>query len=62
MHATIMPDLGACTEVEGTIGVYLALAHVTRLDAGEKLGSAITVLGHDEDHEVEGQSACRMVL
>jgi hypothetical protein len=51
MHATIMPDLGACTEVEGTIGVYLALAHVTRLDAGEKLGSAITVLGHDE---VEG--------
>ena len=35
-----MPDVGACTEVESTIGVYLALAHVTRLDAGVKLGSA----------------------
>ena len=44
MHATIMPDLGACTEVEGTIGVYLALEHVTRLDAGVKLGSTMTVL------------------
>ena len=54
IHATIMPDLGACTEVEGTIGVYLALEHVTRLDAGVKLGSGMTVLGHDEDHEVEG--------
>ena len=34
----------------GTIGVDLALVHVTTLDAGEKLGSArmITLLGHDE--------------
>jgi hypothetical protein len=34
IHTAIMPDLGACTEVKGTIVVDLALAHVTTDKAG----------------------------